>query len=345
MLESLFQKAETLSATRTPYALAIVVRHEKPISGKPGDKAIILADGSLTGWIGGGCTKPLIIAEAQEALRDGKHRLVRIAPSSQATVNGIIRYEMTCHSGGSLDIYIEPVLPNPRLVIFGRSELARTLCRLGAVMNYTVVVAAPEASAAQFPDADHFQDTLDLSDVSVGPPCFAVVATQGEHDAAALSEALARNIPHVAFVASREKAEETLKSLASSGIAQAEIARIKAPAGLDIGARLPAEIAVSVLADIVSVLRTAPVTSPTPATHTPMDTTTLQIKGMSCSHCVMVVQKTLEELSGITVRDVQVGSATIACDDANRSLEDVYAALQEEGFEARTLTESDSRVS
>lgn len=343
MLESLFQKAEALSTARTPYALAIVVRHEKPISGKPGDKAIILADGSLTGWIGGGCTKPLIIAEAQEALRDGKHRMVRIAPSAQAAVNGIIRYEMTCHSGGSLDIYIEPVLPNPKLVIFGRSELARILCRLGAVMNYTVVVAAPEATPAQFPDADHFQDTLDLGDISVGPPCFAIVATQGEHDAAALCEVLARDVPQIAFVASRQKAEKTLQSLAASGIPQAKIDRIKAPAGLDIGAQLPAEIAVSVLADIVSVLRAAPVPSPPPANHTLMDTTTtLQIKGMSCSHCVMIVQQTLERLGGITVRDVQVGSATIACDDARRPLDDVYAALQEEGFEARMAAEFDS---
>ena len=127
MFDVFFNKATELNAARQPFALAIVVRYEKPISGKAGDKAIILADGSLYGWIGGGCTKPLIIQEAQKALADGRPRLVRIAPSSNTSANGIIEYTMTCHSGGSLDIYIEPVLPKPQLIIFGRTELAQTL--------------------------------------------------------------------------------------------------------------------------------------------------------------------------------------------------------------------------
>ena len=334
MFDVFFNKATELNATRRPFALAIVVRHEKPISGKPGDKAIILADGSLYGWIGGGCTKPLIIQEAQKALTDGQSRLVRIAPSSNASANGIIEYKMTCHSGGSLDIYIEPVLPKPQLVIFGRTEVAQTLARLGKVMNYQITVAAPDADPALFPDADHLQHDLGLAAVPLAQPTFAIVATQGEHDAEALAEALTHNLPYVAFVASRKKAERTLEYLAETDVSPADLARVKTPAGLDIGARLPEEIAVSVLAEIITVMRREETLVPSEQAPKTVDhaVEVLNLGAMSCAHCVMTVRQTLEAFPHVMVHAVEIGSAQISYDPAEVNREEIVAALAQRGY-------------
>ena len=333
MHDALFRAAYDLGAKRTPYALAVVVRHERPISGKAGDKAIILADGSISGWIGGGCTKPLIIAEAQKALADGRHRLVRIAPDAEPGASGIIRHEMTCHSGGALDIYIEPVLPRPQVVIFGRTELAQVLCRLAAAMHYRTVAAAPEAESSLFGHADQFLHAFDLSPVNIQGPTFAVVATQGEHDVEALREALGRELSYVAFVASRQKAKEVLHSLRLSGVAPADIARVRTPAGLDIGARLPEEIALSVLAEIVSVYR-AVAESPNEQEEA-MAQERIQIDGMSCAHCVMTVRKAMEAIDGVRVHNVQVGSADVSFEGDDSCRQEVLRSLEAKGFAAR----------
>ncbi len=332
MLDALLRRVRSLHANRTPFALAIVVRHEQPISGKTGDKAIILEDGSLSGWIGGGCTKPLIVAEAQMALRDGKHRFVRITPSDRAGANGIIHYGMSCHGGGSLDIYIEPMIPAPQLVIFGQTELVRTLYRLASVVGYETVVVAPEATPGQFPDANHFQRSFDLGDVALGPRSFAVVATQGERDNDALREAIARKIPYVAFVASRQKAQKTIEHLAHTGVDAHDLARVRAPAGIDIGARSPAEIAVSILAEIVSELHTEVPLSDQAGEA--MHTESLSVYGMSCSHCVAVVREAIESVKGVSVDDVKVGSATVSIDPAIAVIDDVVQAIGQRGYSA-----------
>jgi xanthine dehydrogenase accessory factor len=111
-----------------------VVRYLSPISGKVGDKAIVFADGTVWGWIGGGCAHPAVIKEALKALKDGKPRLVRIS-SSSSHEKGIVAYNITCHSGGTLDVYIEPVLPRPHILILGRSPVGRTLAWLGNAIN------------------------------------------------------------------------------------------------------------------------------------------------------------------------------------------------------------------
>ncbi len=336
MFDVFFNKATELNAARRPFALAIVVRFETPISGKPGDKAIILADGSLYGWIGVGCTKPLIVQEAQKALADGRPRLVRIAPSSNASANGIIEYTMTCHSGGSLDIYIEPVLPKPQLVIFGRTELAQTLARLGKVMNYQITVAAPDADPALFPEADHLLHDLDLADVPLAQPTFAIVATQGEDDEAALAEALKHNLPYVAFVASRKKAERVLDYLAENNLPAERLAQVKTPAGLDIGARLPEEIAVSILAEIIAVMSRAEATPTQQSERAPLAVNhvveTLHLGEMSCSHCVLTVRKTLEAFPDVMVHQVEIGSTQISYDPAEVNRERIVEALEERGY-------------
>src|ERR1700741_4935899 len=137
MLDQFLQKTTELLARGESFVTATVVRCQAPTSGKPGDKAIVHTDGKLWGWIGGGCAQPVVIKEALKALADAQPRLVRISPSSSPE-EGIVDYTMPCHSGGTLDIYIEPVLPKPHILILGRSPVAKTLARLGKGLGYSV---------------------------------------------------------------------------------------------------------------------------------------------------------------------------------------------------------------
>jgi xanthine dehydrogenase accessory factor len=254
MFDRFLKKADELVARGESFALAVVVRTEGPSSGKAGDKAIVTADGQLWGWVGGGCTQPVVIKEALKALRDGRARLVRITPeASPESPVGVVDYAMKCHSGGALDIFIEPVNAKPRILILGRSPVAKTLARLAAAVDFSVAVAAPEASAANFPDADIVLDDLGLCDAKIGPQTFIVVSTQGERDEEGVELALSTDATYIAFVASRTKAEKILKSFATAGATEESLKRVRAPAGMGIGAKSPEEIAVSILAEIIQV--------------------------------------------------------------------------------------------
>ena len=250
MFDQFLSKASELLANHESFAIAVVVRYEAPISGKPGNKAIIFADGKIWGWIGGGCAQPVVVKEALKALRDGQPRLIRISPSSPPE-QGIVDYTMTCHSGGTLDIYIEPVLPKPHILILGRSPVAVALARLSKAINYAVSIAAPQAERERFPDCDHVQADLDLSQIKITPQTFVVVSTQGQHDEEALENALRSEASYVAFVASKVKAAKILDYLKERGLSSARLGQLKAPAGLDIHASSPEEIAVSILAEII----------------------------------------------------------------------------------------------
>ena len=252
MFDQFLNKAAELLAKNEPFATASVVRFQAPISGKPGDKAIIFADGKMWGWIGGGCAQPVVVKEALKALQDGQPRLVRISPSA-APENGIIDYTMTCHSGGTLDVYIEPVLAKPHILILGRSPIAQTLAKLAKAIHYRVSVGAPGADSQQFPDVDSLQTNLDVNLLTVTPQTFLVVSTQGEDDEAALEQAARSGALYLAFVASKVKGDKVLDYLRQAGVAAEKVERIRVPAGLDIGAASPEEIAVSILAEIIQV--------------------------------------------------------------------------------------------
>ncbi len=259
MFDEFIEKTMELRSHDEPFAVATVVRFEPPVSGKPGDKAIVRAGGKIWGWIGGGCAQPAVICEALKALEDGQPRLVRIHPSaSPDSAEGVVDYTMTCHSGGSLDIFIEPVLAKPHVVIFGRSAVAQTLAKLGKAMNYAVSVIAPGASADQFPGVNAIHEDISLQKIMITPRTYLVVATQGEHDEEALIEALRSDVGYIAFVVSEKKARKIFDSLAESGVSADQLSRIKAPAGVEIGAVSPEEIAASILAEIVAKSR-APV--------------------------------------------------------------------------------------
>ena len=258
MTQDLLQKARQLNSEGKPFVLAIVVRREAPVSVQPGDKALIEADGTLHGWIGGGCTRPVILQEARQALKSGRPRLVRLTPQAASqTRKGVSEHTMTCHSGGTLDVYIEPMLPRTRLIILGRSPVSRALATLGKALGYQVAVAAPGAEREDFPEADWFKGSHDLSQLDSAPRSGVVVCTQGEQDQQAMRQALAANADYIALVASPKKAHSLIQELADEGIEPDRLKSIKAPAGLDIGAGSPAEIAVSILAEFIQRLHSA----------------------------------------------------------------------------------------
>jgi xanthine dehydrogenase accessory factor len=264
MFDQFLSKADELVSSGQSFAVAVVVRYQAPISGKPGNRAIIFPDGKMWGWIGGGCAQTVVIKEALKALADGHPRMIRISPFSSPE-EGIVDYTLTCHSGGTLDIFIEPVLPKPHILILGRSPVARTLARLGKSINYAVSVFAPEADRENFPDSDLVQGDLDLSQLKISPNTFIVVSTQGERDEEALEKALHTKADYVAFVASKTKASKILNALKEEGLSADRVRQVRAPAGLDIRAVSPEEIAVSILAEIIQMNGTRSAASKTQA--------------------------------------------------------------------------------
>ncbi len=259
MRADLLSLAGRLVAKEEAFALATVVRRQAASSAQAGDGALITSDGAFHGWLGGSCTQPTVIREALKAIADGVPRLIALAPDPQTEKRpGIVVFPMTCHSGGSVDIYIEPVLPPARLLVFGVSPVAQALARIGRAMGYAVHVADPAAEPDAFPGAERLWTDPDAALILPGGRPFAVVATMGERDEAAVRAALSTDPEYLGVVASSKRFGEIRSSLSSGGADPQALARIQSPAGLDIGARAPEEIAVSILAEIVRVRRAAP---------------------------------------------------------------------------------------
>ena len=268
MFDQFLKETAELIAQGESFVTATVVRALPPTSGKPGDKAIIHADGRISGWIGGGCAQPVVVKEALKAQADGRPRLVRISPSDSNPEEGIVDYTMTCHSGGALDIYLEPVKPKPQIMILGRSPVAQILARLGSTIGYGVSVVSAEGPRDGVDGVETIvTDDFKLPEGKINEQTFVVVSTQGEGDEEALEQAVNSSALYVAFVASKTKAGKVLDFLKTRGVSQEKISRVRAPAGLNIGATSPEEIAVSILAEIVQ-LRASAVKSaarPTPS--------------------------------------------------------------------------------
>ncbi|MDZ7364144.1 MAG: XdhC family protein [candidate division KSB1 bacterium] len=261
MSKNFWNQVNSLTHAAEPFAIATVVRCEKPTSAKPGAKAIITSNGALRGWIGGACAEPIVRQEAMKALGDGKPRFLRIGPSVSDEVKseaGVIEFLMTCHSGGTLEIYIEPVLPQPQLLLIGESPVVETLARLGRAVNFSVIVIDPDATQERFAEADKIFTELDLCQLKFTPQTYIVVATHGKYDERALEQILATEAPYIAFVTSKKRGQAAIDYLREIGISTEKLARIKFPAGLDIGAQTPDEIAVSILAEIVQIRRRPP---------------------------------------------------------------------------------------
>lgn len=245
------QAVERLRGEGRAYAVATVVRCEAPTSAKAGDKAVLDEDGIIAGWVGGGCAKPAVTKNAVAALRDGQTRLVRISRSIDELETGIMGYPMTCQSGGTLDIFIEPFMPNARLVVIGHTAIAQALCRLASRTGFDVVVAAPHGRRDDFSSASRLLDNLDDVAQLDPPPEATIVATQGSGDARGLEAALAGRPAYIGLIASPKKGARLKETLKKRGHDVATVDAIDAPAGLFIGAVTPEEIAVSILAELV----------------------------------------------------------------------------------------------
>lgn len=232
------EAALRLERAGEPFVLAIVVRVDKPTSAKPGAKAIVTMKGEWIGWIGGSCSQPAIEYEARRAMRTGEPRLVSLSSTE------------TCASGGALDIYLEPFMPKPHLVVVGHLPIAEALVTFAKPLGFRVTAVTLDDSGPSFEGADTVVHGLDLEDLGGGETYF-VVASHGTYDAEAIEAALSKTeSTYVALVASRKRAEALLETMK---LTEDQRARLKFPAGLDIGAVSPEEIALSIVAEIVSV--------------------------------------------------------------------------------------------
>lgn len=264
--DTVFDAARSLQHAGTPYALVSVVKALAPASARAGDKAVVTADGELHGWVGGGCAQPAVVRTVRQALADGRARLIRIAPTAEGEerplgemLDDVLEFGMACHSGGTLELFVDPVLPRARLVIIGASPVAESLAQLAPRVGFAVTLVAHEARAGNYPDAALVIASDDAAIVSpqVGAGAWVVVATQGRRDVQALRLALALNARQVSFVASGRKAQVLKESLVTAGAAPEAVAAIVAPAGYPMAASTPEEIALSVLAAVVSNRRAA----------------------------------------------------------------------------------------
>jgi xanthine dehydrogenase accessory factor len=237
MTDDVLGRAAELQRRGQAFALATVVRCEAPTSAKPGAKAVILEDGTMSGWVGGACAEPVVAREALAALRDGQPRLLGLygeGGQAPGRTEGVIAYPMTCHSGGTLEIYVEPFLPKPLLVLIGHGPILESLATLAH--EHAVVCL----------DLDTMREGL--AQLALTSRASVVVATHGDGDEDALERALASDAGYVSLVASRQRAAVIVERLRRRGVSAD---RLHAPAGLDIGATTPQEIAVSILAEII----------------------------------------------------------------------------------------------
>jgi xanthine dehydrogenase accessory factor len=240
-----------LTSDEIPLALATVVQVVSPTSGKPGDKALVSAEGIVEGWIGGGCAQQAVVEAARSALDCGKSSLIRIGPSGEwEPLGGVIDFTSDCLSGGTLMIFVEPLARQPTLGILGCSPVAHNLSYLARNMGFSVTMASPDLDPGELPDT--IQHGLDFSAIDGE---YLVIATMGKHDRAALTAALNSDARYIAMIASRKKMAGLKTRLTRAGFESSSLDRIHAPAGIEIGAVTPAEIALSVLADIVRVRR------------------------------------------------------------------------------------------
>jgi xanthine dehydrogenase accessory factor len=243
--DDLVKAAQELRAKDEPFAFATIVRTAGSTAAKPGSKALLSADGTiLQGWLGGGCTRGAVKRAALKALQDGTPQLVSVAPEDLLAEKGVTAGETVdgtsfarngCPSRGTVDIFIDPCLPIPQLVVMGASPVAQALSALAPQFHWSVSVTPQQNTA-------HRQR-------------FIVVATQGQGDLDALKAALANGTDWVAFVGSRRKFAALAEKLVTAGMDQSLVESVQAPAGLDLGAVTPEEIALSILAQLVQARR------------------------------------------------------------------------------------------
>jgi xanthine dehydrogenase accessory factor len=246
----LYTKAAELEAQHQPFAIATVVRVEGSSSAKQGSKALIDSQGKIVmGWVGGGCAESAVRSEALRCIRSEKPELITL--DMQDEVLGV---GMPC--GGMMDVYIEPVLPQPELVIAGHGRIAETLACLGALMNFAVTVHDPSATHDKFPEAQRIIDKdFGIAEITFSPNTYVVIATLHKNDHIWLQRALEGEAAYVSLIASAHRSRLVLDYLLAEGVSPDKVERVWAPAGLDLGAVGPEEIALSIMGQIVALRR------------------------------------------------------------------------------------------
>jgi xanthine dehydrogenase accessory factor len=233
-----------LAGARRPYAGAVVTRVTPPTSCAPGDRALVTEDGTLTGWVGGSCTAPVVVREALASLADGRARLLRLGrdvgdpdPAGGADRDDIVRVPLTCASEGEVEVLVEPHLPPPHVVAVGSAPVLDAFVDMASRIGY---------------DAARVDGVEELEQAGPGPHSHVVVATFGRFDEDAVASALAAGVPHVSLVASRKRAATVLATLRQAGVPEEDLGRVQAPAGLDLGAVRHLELAVALLGGVVA---------------------------------------------------------------------------------------------
>ena len=246
-------RADALTASRTPFAVATVVRRQRPSSVRPGDSAVVLADGTIEGFVGGACAEESVRLHALHVLETGEPLLLRIVPGEPEgpAQEGAVTVSNPCLSGGALEIFLEPRLPAPRVVIVGDTPIALALERLGREAGFDTTRGTDPLLAVDITRGTDPLLAVEDEDAAV------VVASHGHGEEETLRAALSSPVPYVGLVASRARGEAVRDSL------DVDASRLRTPAGLDIGAKSPEHVALSILAEIVAV-RSA-LASPAPA--------------------------------------------------------------------------------
>ncbi|HEY5871414.1 MAG TPA: XdhC family protein [Candidatus Tectomicrobia bacterium] len=258
MWDTFFEQASQLRAAGEPFVFATVVACQRPTAAYPGARALIRADGTLTGWVGGSCAQPTVIQEALKALADGQTRLLRISPERQHSAvpqEGVYDFVMTCASQGALEIFVEPFLPRPELVVIGETPVAQALARFAALVDFTVCVSDPDATRERFPDADTLCVDLEAVRARLSPRSYVVIATQGAYDEEALATLIEAPAGYIGLVASGTRAATIFQYLRDKGVQPELLQRVKCPAGLQLGAVTPPEIGFSIMGEILQLRR------------------------------------------------------------------------------------------
>ena len=236
------------------YCAVTVVRTANATSAKAGAKAIVTDDGALHGFVGGACVEGAVKRAALAALAANQPRLIRVKPKEDVVapvdIDGVELHKSGCPSGGTVDLFLEPMRQAMRLVVCGASPVAASLVPLARAMGYRVIVAAPAEGHGEVVGADVYLDGYALDSLALGAGDAVIVATQGRRDREALAAALKTPAGYVGMVGSRRKVSKLREAL-SSDIPAARLAGLHGPAGLDIGAIEPEEIALSILGEIV----------------------------------------------------------------------------------------------
>ncbi len=250
MSTELYSKAAELASQQESFAIATVVRVQGSSSARRGSKALINAQGKIVmGWVGGGCAESAVRSEAVRCIQQEKSELITLDMQDE-----LLGVGMPC--GGLMDVYIEPIVPRPELLIVGHGRIAETLATLGHLMNFSVIVSDPAADKELFPQADRLIcEDFDLTETPIGLRTHVVIATLHKSDHLWLQKALESDAAYVALIASAHRARLVLDYLLLEGVPAGKVERVWAPAGLDLGAATPEEIALSIISQIVLLRR------------------------------------------------------------------------------------------